>query len=54
MELHSFGIHKKHTWYSSRSFAKRDYIAIVVVVPLFIASLWITIKNGSRFYNPLI
>ena len=54
MELRSFGTHKKRTWYSSRPFAKRDYIAIAVVVLLFLASLWITIRNGSRFYNPFM
>ena len=54
MELRSFGTHKKRTWYSSRPFAKRDYIAIVGVVLIFAFSLWMTLKNGGRFYNPFV
>lgn len=54
MELRSFGTYKKRTWYSSKSFAKRDYIAILAVFLLFAFSLWMTLKNGGRFYNPFV
>lgn len=54
MELRAFGNKKKRTWYSGRPFLKNDYIAIGLAVLLFIISLWFTIKNNGRFYNPFI
>ena len=54
MELRAFGNNKKRTWYSGRPFKKRDYIAIVVVVCVFIAALMATKINGGRFFNPFI
>ena len=54
MELRAFGNKKKRTWYSGRPFLKSDYIAIILVVLLFIISLIVTIKNGGRFYNPFV
>ena len=54
MELRAFGNKKKRTWYSGRPFLKNDYIAIGLVVLLFIISVWFTIKNNGRFYNPFI
>ena len=54
MELRAFGNKKKRTWYNERKFEKRDYIAIVVLAVIFAISIFITIKNGSRFYNPFI
>ena len=54
MELRAFGNKKKRTWYSGRPFLKNDYIAIGLAILLFIISLWFTIKNNGRFYNPFI
>ena len=54
MELRSFGINKKRTWYSGRSFKKLDYLAILCVLLLLCLSLYTTIKNGTRFFNPFI
>ena len=54
MELRAFGNKKKRTWYSGRPFLKNDYIAIGLVVLLFIISVWFTNKNNGRFYNPFI
>ena len=54
MELRAFGINKKRTWYSGRRFEYIDYIAVIIILVLFIASIIINIKNGSRFYNPFI
>lgn len=54
MELRAFGNEKKRTWYNGKPFLRRDYIAIGLVVALFIISLMITINNGGRFYNPFI
>lgn len=52
MELRAFGKNKKRTWYNGRPFKKSDYIAIIIVLALFLLSLIVTIHNGSRFYNP--
>ena len=52
MELRAFGNGKSRTWYSGRKFEKRDYIAILLVSIIFIIAMIMTIKNGSRFYNP--
>jgi energy-coupling factor transport system permease protein len=52
MELRSFGKYKKRTWYSSRSFTKADGAVMAAAILLFILGLWVTFRNGSRFYNP--
>lgn len=52
MELRGFGKKKKRTWYNARSFEKKDYLAISILVVFFIISLWVTFQDGSRFYNP--
>ena len=54
MELRAFGNNKKRTWYSGRPFEKRDYIAIAVVICVFIVSVIATKLNGGRFFNPFI
>lgn len=54
MELRAFGNKKKRTWYSERQFKKIDYIAIGMLLLMFIISVITTIKSGSRFYNPFI
>ena len=36
MELRSFGTQKKRTWYSSRPFAQRDYLANIAVILILI------------------
>ena len=51
MELRGFGKNKKRTWYTRRTFARRDFVAIGLGVVLLIVSLTVTIKYG-RFYNP--
>lgn len=52
MELRAFGNKKKRTWYSERNFKKNDYLAIGILFILFLVSVFISIKTGSRFYNP--
>lgn len=54
MELRNFGTNKKRSWYSARPFKKLDYLAILCVVLLLCLSLYMTIRNGSRFFNPFI
>jgi energy-coupling factor transport system permease protein len=52
MELRGFGKYKKRTWYSYQPFTKADGAVIAAAVLLFSLGLFITFRNGSRFYNP--
>lgn len=54
MELRGFGKHKKRTWYMGRQLKRNDYLTIAFTVVFTVAALWITFKNGSRFYNPFV
>lgn len=54
MELRCFGKHKKRTWYMGRPLKLSDYIVIIASVSAMVIALFITFKNGSRFYNPFI
>ena len=54
MDLRGFGKNPKRTWYSERPFQKADYIVMAATVLLGAAALFLTFKNGSRFYNPFI
>jgi energy-coupling factor transport system permease protein len=54
MELRGFGKNKKRTWYSTRPFQPRDYIALILVAGLLALSLIVTFRDGNRFYNPFI
>ena len=52
MELRSFGMKKKRTWYSAKKFSTQDYISILFMFGLVILSLYMMKQNGGRFYNP--
>jgi len=52
MELRGFGKYRKRTWYSSKPFSRADIITLVIAVMLFSAGVWITFREGNRFYNP--
>lgn len=54
MELRSFGKEKKRTWYVSAPFKKRDAVVLVVSCMLFVLGLWVTYKDGSRYFNPFL
>ena len=54
MELRAFGNKKKRTSYNERDFKKNDYLAMGVLFTLLLVSLFISIKSGSRFYDPFI
>lgn len=54
MELRGFGKRKKRTWYSFRPLKKIDYVSIVLIMIIFVASMVITFMDGSRFYNPFL
>ena len=52
MELRGFGKNKKRTWYSSKPFSRADIMCITIGALLFAAGIWITFREGNRFYNP--
>lgn len=54
MELRGFGKHKKRTWYSFQPFAKRDIIAIVISLVIFLIMIAFMFINHGRFYNPFL
>ncbi len=54
MELRGFGNKKKRTWYDAKKFNVSDYIAIILAILILIIPIYITFKNGNRFYNPFI
>lgn len=54
MELRGFGKHKKRTWYSEKPFKQNDYLVLAAVALFTVAALWVTFKDGSRFYNPFV
>lgn len=54
MELRAFGNKKKRTWYSARDFKKNDYIAMGILIILLAVSIFISLRSGSRFYNPFV
>lgn len=54
MELRGFGKNKKRSWYSARPFTWKDVLCILICVIIFLASIIITIVNGSRYFNPFI
>jgi len=52
MELRRFGKNKKRTWYSARPFSRADKAALIISALLFAAGVWVTFRNGDRFFNP--
>lgn len=54
MELRGFGKGKKRTWYADRPFSRLDVAAMAACVLLMLASLALTVTNGSRFFNPFL
>jgi energy-coupling factor transport system permease protein len=52
MELRGFGKHRKRSWYGARPFSRADKAAVIMGAALFAAGLWLTFRNGSRFFNP--
>jgi len=54
MELRGFGRLKMRTWYSTRAFAKWDYIIVGLCILCVLLSVTTIILNGGRFYNPFV
>ena len=52
MELRGFGKKKKRTWYSGKKLTKADILIIAGITAVSVAALFITYRDGSRFYNP--
>ncbi len=52
MELRGFGKKKKRSWYAARPLSKYDFICLTCTIILCVTALFITYKDGSRFYNP--
>jgi energy-coupling factor transport system permease protein len=52
MELRGFGKYKKRTWYAERPFSRLDGTVLVVALILFVCGLWLTFRDGNRFFNP--
>ncbi|MCL2193048.1 MAG: energy-coupling factor transporter transmembrane protein EcfT, partial [Treponema sp.] len=54
MELRGFGKHKRRSWYSSKPFSRADKVALVVSAVVFVFGLWLTFREGNRFFNPFV
>jgi energy-coupling factor transport system permease protein len=54
MELRGFGKNPKRTWYSKRKLETADYLVIAFIIIFFALSMFLTFKDGNRFYNPFI
>jgi energy-coupling factor transport system permease protein len=52
MELRSFGKHKRRTWYAQRPFTRADILVLIFAALLFALGMWVTFRDGDRFYNP--
>lgn len=54
MDLRGFGKRKKRTWYNTKKFITRDYIAIGITMILFVLMIVFMFINNGRFYNPFV
>ena len=52
MELRRFGNKNKRTWYNARAFQKRDFMFMCAVLILIAVSIYTTIINQGRYFNP--
>ena len=54
MELRGFGKKKNRTWYMAKKLSRTDKLVLLVTVVFSVLALWVTFRDGSRFYNPFI
>ena len=54
MELRRFGSKNKRTWYNERAFQKQDFAFLFCVIVLIVISVFTTIVNEGRYYNPFV
>ena len=52
MELRGFGKNKKRSWYSAKPFTRLDIVSLAASTVLFALGIWLTFKNGNRFFSP--
>ena len=54
MELRGFGKKPKRTWYSYHKLKTADYAVLAASVIFCIVAMYVTFRDGSRFYNPFV
>ena len=54
MELRGFGKHKKRSWYMSRDLVWEDFAAIALGFILLFYTIFWTVWNGGRYWNPFV
>ncbi len=54
MELRGFGKKKTRTWYSKKPLKAADFAVLAFIVLFLIGSMYITYRDGNRFYNPFV
>ncbi len=54
MELRGFGKKKNRTWYSKKRLKAADIMVLAGVIIFAVAALFITYRDGNRFYNPFV
>jgi ABC-type cobalt transport system, permease component CbiQ and related transporters len=54
MELRGFGKKKKRTWYAARPLKPGDRGVLVCTLLFCAAALFVTYRDGSRFWNPFV
>ncbi len=54
MDLRSFGLFKKRTWYSSRKYGKHEYITLVAMILVFGIYLFARTIISTDFYYPFL
>ncbi len=54
MDLRSFGLMKKRTWYTSKKYGKNEYIAILSMILVFALYFVTKIFISTDFYYPFI
>ncbi|MCQ2579318.1 MAG: energy-coupling factor transporter transmembrane protein EcfT [Treponemataceae bacterium] len=52
MELRGFGKNKTRTWYSGKKLTKTDLLIILGIFAFSALALFVTYRDGSRFFNP--
>jgi energy-coupling factor transport system permease protein len=52
MELRGFGKNARRSWYSAKPFSRLDKFCLVFGALLFALGIWLTFREGNRFFNP--
>lgn len=54
MELRGFGKKPTRTWYSARRLKKGDWLVIIITIIFLSLALFVTYRDGNRFWNPFV